>query len=370
MLACRYTVLAQAASLRYRRMSALLDLPSHLAPLQSLLERSLARVERVFDEQLVCDLPPVNRLCEHVERYRGKMLRPMLVVLCGLACKPAGASTNVEETSDSAVTEEHIAVAAVCEMIHMATLVHDDVLDEADTRRKGETVNRLHGNEAAVILGDYLFSAAYHLCSGIPGRVGRDASLQIAQTGMTLCAGELLQLDRRGDYSIDEPVYFEIVKRKTASLIATACRLGATLSEGQSGPHAASLHEVGLKLGIAFQIQDDLLDLTGNQEVVGKSLGKDVAMGKLTLPIIHHLAAAPALKRGQTLSILRQYGEFSQAPSELLRAALDATESIGYARTAARNLVIESKALLDQLPDSPAKVYLHAMADAVINRAW
>jgi octaprenyl-diphosphate synthase len=124
-----------------------------------------------------------------------------------------------------------------------------------------------------------------------------------------------------------------------------------------------------LKLGVAFQIQDDLLDLTGNQEVVGKSLGKDVALGKLTLPIIHHLATAPAIKRGQTLSILRQYGEFAQAPSELLRAGLDSTDSIGYARGIAQNLVAESKTLLDELPDSAAKVYLHAMADAVINRA-
>ncbi|MBC7771889.1 MAG: polyprenyl synthetase family protein [Pyrinomonadaceae bacterium] len=350
-------------------MPSLLDLPADLAPLQSLLERSLVRVERRFDEQLVCDLPPVNRLCEHVEQYRGKMLRPMLVVLCGLACRAADPASATDESNDSGVTDDHIAVAAVCEMIHMATLVHDDVLDEADTRRKGGTINRLHGNEAAVILGDYLFSAAYQLCSGIPGQVGRDASLLIGQTGMTLCAGELLQLEHRGDYSIDEPVYFEIVKRKTASLIAAACRLGATLSEGPGGPQAPRLDQVGLKLGVAFQIQDDLLDLTGNQEIVGKSLGKDVALGKLTLPIIHHLATAPAIKRGQTLSILRQYGEFAQAPSELLRVALDSTESIGYARGTAQNLVAESKVLLDELPDSAAKVYLHAMADAVINRA-
>ena len=355
----------------------MLELPETLLPLQGLLQRSLTRVERVFDRQLLSDLPPVNRLCEHVERYRGKMLRPMLVVLCGIAAHPKlsrGASPISASTEalfdDALVTDSHVAVAAVCEMIHMATLVHDDVLDEADTRRRGATVNRLHGNEAAVILGDYLFSAAYHLCSTVPGDAGREASLLIGHTGMTLCAGELLQLDRRGDYSLSEQVYFDIVERKTASLIATACRLGASLSEGQGGPLAARLHAVGLKLGVAFQIQDDLLDLTGEQEVVGKSVGRDVVLGKLTLPIIHHLAQATPTLRGRSLAVLRQSGDFDHPPTALLRDGLDATGSFGYARAAASRLVDDSKQILSELPDSPARAYLLMMADAVVNRAF
>ncbi|MGE3109542.1 MAG: polyprenyl synthetase family protein [Phycisphaerales bacterium] len=342
-------------------MSTLLELPERLLPLQSLIERSLARVDRVFDAQLQSDLPPVNRLCEHVERYRGKMLRPMLVVLSGLAADPRSGC------EDSAVTESHIAVAAVCEMIHMATLVHDDVLDEADTRRRGSTVNRLHGNEAAVILGDYLFSAAYHLCSTIPGDAGRRASLLIGQTGMTLCAGELLQLDRRGDFSLSEEVYFDIVQRKTASLIAAACSLGAWLSEGPGGRIAGSLHQIGLRLGVAFQIQDDLLDLMGKQEVVGKSVGRDVVLGKMTLPVIHHLSIASAGERGRTLMRLR---EGSDALAERLRSALSSTGSIDYSREVAVRLVDESKQSLLAMADSPARDYLMMMADAIVNRAF
>ncbi len=355
----------------------MLDMPEGLLPLQQLLQRSLARVERVFDRHLRSDLPPVNRLCEHIERYRGKMLRPMLVVLSGVAAAPVLARSEAGCGSgdgaifdDGLVSDSHIAVAAVCEMIHMATLVHDDVLDEADTRRRGATVNRLNGNEAAVILGDYLFSAAYYLCSSVPGDTGREASLLIGQTGMTLCAGELLQLDRRGDYSLSEEVYFEIVERKTASLIATACRLGASLSEGASGAMAPRLHAVGLRLGVAFQIQDDLLDLTGVQEVVGKSVGRDVVLGKLTLPIIHHLAQATPVQRGRSLAVLRQSGDFDRPPSGMLREAIESTGSLAYSRAVATRLVDESKVILGELPDTAARAYLLMMADAVVNRTF
>jgi len=221
-----------------------------------------------------------------------------------------------------------------------------------------------------VILGDYLISAAFHLSSSIPGDVGREASLLIARTGMTLCTGELLQLDRRGDYSLDEPVYFEIVDRKTASLIAAACRLGARLSESAGAEVADKLESAGRKLGVAFQIQDDLLDLTGVQEVVGKSLGKDVVLGKLTLPVIHHLAEASPTQRGRTLAILRQSGDFDRPPSDLLRGALESTGSLAYARQTAVTLVDESKRLIESLPATHARTYLLAMADAVVNRAF
>jgi len=358
-------------------MSSLLELPTELLPLQGLLAHALQRVEHVFDQQLRSDIPVVNRLCEHVERYRGKMLRPTLVMLSALAASPKGAQPALDaaggegDPADSSlITDSHIAVAAVCEMIHMATLVHDDVLDEADVRRRGATVNRLHGNEAAVILGDYLISAAFNLSSSIPGEAGRETSLLIARTGMTLCAGELLQLDRRGDFSIDESMYFEIVDRKTASLIAAACRLGARLTPGAAPAVADAMDSIGRKLGVAFQIQDDLLDLTGVQEVVGKSLGKDVVLGKLTLPVIHHLASASPMQRGRTLSLVSDSGEAKASHADQLRAALESTDSLTYARKAAETLVDESKRLIDALPPTLARGCLFAMADAVVNRAF
>ncbi len=345
-------------------MSALLDVPPELAGIQGTLADALARVEGRFNEALRPELPPVERLCRHVESYRGKMLRPAVVVLSGLA---AGAG----EGGGGEVTDAHITVAAVCEMIHMATLVHDDVLDEADTRRKGATVNRLHGNEAAVILGDYLFSAAYRLCSTLPGEVGRRTALLIGETGMALCSGELLQLHHRRDYSIDEPTYFEIVERKTASLIAAACRLGAEHS-GTSEDVAAGLERYGLRLGVAFQIQDDLLDLTGTESVVGKPLRRDVELGKLTLPLIHHLAAASQVQRGRTLGLIGAVPgvEGEREGVQALQAALGETGSIRHAREVAVGLVAEAKSALEVVEESAAKRFLMLMADAVVDRSF
>ncbi len=362
-------------------MPSLLDVHPDLQPVHDLMRRSLARVEQRFNDQVRCDLPPVQRLCQHVERYRGKMLRPTLVVLCALAARPAPELRT--PTSDvPPLSDDHITLAAVCEMIHMATLIHDDVLDEADTRRSGATLNRLHGNEPAVILGDYLFSAAYRLCSTLHGSLGRAAAILIGATGMTLCAGELLQLHHRENFSIDEPTYFEIVQRKTASLIAVACRLGAAHA-GADEPTAARFHDFGLNLGVAFQIQDDLLDLLGSASTVGKSVGKDVQLGKLTLPVIHHLAAAAPTERGRTLLLLRGFRESDPGSGvsgserdprtpipEPLIDALERTGSIDHARSVAQSLVDQAKRGLDPIPDTPAKRFLFNMADAVVTREF
>ncbi len=335
------------------------------------LSEAIDRVQREFEQALRSDLPPVQRLVEHLENYRGKMLRPALVILSGLAATPP--------LAESSTSPSHITIAAAIEMIHMATLVHDDVLDEADIRRKGATVNRLRGNEAAVILGDYLFSSAFRLCSSLNSQA---AALLIGQTGMTLCAGELLQLHHRENFSIDEPTYFEIVRRKTGSLIAVACRLGAM----QSGPGRgdgvgavgastdeipARMERVGMDLGVAFQIQDDLLDLTGNQSVVGKPLRRDLELGKLTLPVIHHLATATPEQRGRTLALLdtpHTEPGTSAAVSRALLEALETTRSIQHARDEAARLVARAKANLAALPETPARELLMVMADQVVTR--
>jgi len=337
-------------------MNTIVDLPESLIPLGELLADSMVRVRGIFDAQLRSDLPPVSRLCRHVEQYRGKMLRPTLVVVAGLA---AHARVGSSPRLDLLVTQEHLAIGAVCEMVHMATLVHDDVLDDADTRRRGQTVNRLYGNEAAVILGDYLIASAYHLCSRL---AGPRAALAVGRASTVMCSGELLQLHHRNDYSIDEPTYFEIVERKTAELIATAAHLGAAQS-GAEPDVCERLGDYGRHLGVAFQIQDDLLDLLGNESVVGKSVGKDLEKGKMTLPIIHHLANADPGQRARTLVSLGHGDDV-----EVVRAALDSTGSVVYARSAVERLVAQAKQAIDNLPDSAAKVMLVTMADAMAGR--
>jgi octaprenyl-diphosphate synthase len=336
-------------------MRGVLDLPPDLAPIADAVADALGRVETVFDAELASDLPPVDALCAHIERYRGKMLRPVLVCVWGLAADP----------SLGRLPDTHVTLAAVCEMVHMATLVHDDVLDEATVRRRGTTVNALRGNEAAVILGDYLIASAYRLCSTLPTP---EPALLIGRASQVMCAGELLQLHHRDDLSLDEATYFEILERKTAELIATACELGAAASAGTSDARAAA-RTFGRSLGLAFQIQDDLLDLTGDEATVGKSVGKDLEKGKLTYPLIHHLGAADPATRGRTLQLLRDRTDAAGRTPELL-ARLRETGSVDAARVRAESLVGDARLALASLPDSPARRVLLQMADAVVTRSY
>ncbi|MFO0874183.1 MAG: polyprenyl synthetase family protein [Phycisphaerales bacterium] len=358
-------------------MTALLPVAD--AQTAALLARELGEVEVIFERQLASDLPAVNSLCKHVERYRGKMLRPTLVLATGLATAGADGSggRSGEVRSDEGgfdgeadrrraaargtrgpVSPAHRTVAAVVEMIHMATLVHDDVLDEADVRRQGATVNHLRGNEMAVMLGDYLISNAFHLCSTIGDpRI----NLFLGETTNTLCEGELVQLHHRDNLSLDEATYFEIVRRKTAVLVGACCRLGASLS-GAGDEVVDAMRRFGLALGVAFQIQDDLLDLSGQPELVGKSLGRDLAKGKLTLPVILHLAGAGPRARSESIELIERRDAVA-----LLGRLVDGG-SIASARERAKALVDDAKSLLDVLADSPARDLLVALSDAIVAR--
>ncbi len=330
---------------------------SELAEIEQRVAAALARVEVLFDRQLASDLPNVAELCEQIARYRGKMVRPRLVVTTGMA-------TGSAVTHGGDVTEEHIILATVCEIVHMATLVHDDVLDEADTRRRGRTINRLRGNEPAVMLGDYLIAAAYHLCSTASNR---EASLLVGRAAMVMCEGELLQLHHREDFSLDLATYEEIVARKTGALIGLACRLGA-LASGAEQFVQNRLERFGVELGIAFQIQDDVLDLTSTTGMLGKSAGKDLDKAKLTLPLIHHLQVVGPTGRGTTLNVLAAAIEGDERAIERVRLALNETDSITFARDEAARHVGVARAEIEFLPPSPAKRHLELAASAAVNR--
>jgi octaprenyl-diphosphate synthase len=320
---------------------------SALSTLTACINPQLEAVDRLFEAELKSTLPSVNTLVKHVSRFRGKMLRPILVLLSG---KSAGELTNA-----------HVTIATVVEMVHMATLVHDDVLDEAELRRKGATINHLRGNEAAVLLGDYLISHSYHLCSSLDSQL---ASRTIARTTNEVCEGELLQIHNRNNIDLDETTYFDIISRKTASLCATCCQLGATLA-GASEDVVARLETYGRSLGIAFQIQDDILDIVGDVDTVGKTLGIDVEKGKMTLPMIHFLRTAPQEHRALLRSLLST-GDADKA--ERIRNLLLPTQSIQYARDRARQLVDKAQNAIAELPESEAKIVLQTMAQFVIAR--
>jgi octaprenyl-diphosphate synthase len=345
-------------------VQGVLEIPPDLASLGEFLGVALGRVSRRFDGHLASDLPAVDSLCRHVERYRGKMLRPSVLLLSGLAAHPARHLAPHAQIGD-----DHVTLAAVVEMVHMATLVHDDILDEAEVRRRGATINHLHGNEAAVILGDYLIASAYDLCSRLPTPGPARA---VARASAVLCTGELLQLHHRNDFSLDEATYLEIIDRKTAELVAVAAELGA----GQSGADATACRAMASfarSVGSAFQIQDDLLDLLGSADSVGKPTGKDLEKGKMTLPLIHHLAHARGPVRGRTLRLLAASREAEARHeaaniAEEVLAGVRETGSVEYTRARAGGFIEAGVESLARVPESPARRLLAAMARAVLSR--
>jgi octaprenyl-diphosphate synthase len=325
-------------------------MPTAITNITDCITHELRAVEERFNFELSSDLRCVNALVRHVSRFRGKMLRPCLVLLTGKACSP-----------NQTVGDVHITLATVVEMVHMATLVHDDVLDDAELRRKGATLNHLRGNEAAVLLGDYLISHSYHLCSSLQSQL---ASRLIAHTTNQVCEGELLQIDNRNNLELDEKTYFQIIRHKTAVLCAACCTLGASFA-GASQQVVDQLGTYGNCLGTAFQIQDDLLDILGDAGMVGKTLGSDVHKGKMTLPMIHFLRTAPVEHRAllRSLLISRDADKVEQ-----IRNLILPSPSIPYARETAQRLVNEAKQSLSGLTDSEPKRVLEMMADFVVTR--
>jgi len=319
--------------------------------LANLIAPQLQAVDELFARELVSDLPHVNQLVTHVAKFRGKMLRPMLVLLAGLA---AGEEENP-------LNHDHVTIATVVEMVHMATLVHDDILDGAEIRRRGATINHLHGNEAAVLLGDYLISHAYHLCSSLESQA---ASRMIAHTTNVVCEGELTQNFNRRNWKLDEKTYYLIIYRKTAALTEACTRLGAMQSTERQ-PWIDALALYGKQIGMAFQIQDDILDICGQQKTVGKSLGTDIEKGKLTLPMIHFLKHAAPQHRELLIGLLES-DEHDRI--ERVRQLISPSDSIAYARETAQRLVNEAIHALRILPKTEAREALIEAAHYVTAR--
>jgi len=318
-----------------------------LTELTECIAPQLAAVQKRFDTVLQSDLPCVTALVKHVARFRGKMLRPTLLLLSGRAT--------------GQLSDAHITLGTVLELVHMATLVHDDVLDEAELRRKGATINHLRGNEAAVLLGDYLVSHSYHLCSSLDSQF---ASLTIARTTNQVCEGELLQLQNRNNFDLDEKTYVQIIERKTAALCAVCCELGAHYA-GASADVVAQMRRYGMALGTAFQIQDDILDIVGDANTVGKTLGTDVEKGKMTLPMIHFLRTAPREHRKLLRSLLASR-EADKA--ERIRNLILPSGSVQFAHDYAAQIVARARAALATLPQTDARHTLDTMAEFVITR--
>lgn len=241
---------------------------SSLANIWAPIAADMHQVEQRLQEELQHSDPFIDQLARRSFRLGGKRIRPTLLLLSAQAV--------------GEVQQEHHILAAVVEMIHTATLVHDDVLDEADIRRHEETVNARWSNQTSVLLGDYLFTHAFYLASTLESTFG---CRTIGRATNQVCEGELLQTSASGDLRLSRADYFRMIEAKTAELCACSCQLGAHYAGG-SEQEVADLTSFGRHLGIAFQIIDDLLDLTGEETTVGKSLGTDLVNRKMTLPLI------------------------------------------------------------------------------------
>lgn len=315
-----------------------------LARLYAPIREPLDAVERRYREALSSDDEYISNLLEYIEDYSGKKLRPALLLLAGRACGEIG--------------EDHIILGVVAEMLHTATLVHDDILDDALLRRKRASINALAGNEVSVLLGDHIFSHAFEIsltCGSPDG--AREFSRAMART----CFGEIMQVHNRNNFELSERRYMEIIEGKTAELYATSAMLGAHYS-GANRETSRAFYDYGMNLGRAFQIMDDLLDLLGEEALVGKTLGSDVDKGKPTLPFIHHLQNVDDAGRERALQAAKD-GDRAK-----LLELLKTTESFKYAASMATGFVESAKQGLKVVPPGDMRELLNDVADFVLSR--
>jgi octaprenyl-diphosphate synthase len=323
-------------------------IPCSGVPSFRLIEAQLNRVRELINKQLTVSAKTddINRLIEYMNIRSGKMLRPGLVLLAGSAV--------------GRVTNEHIRVAAIVEMIHNATLLHDDVIDEGQKRRGLPTVNKLWGNESAVILGDFLLSRVFKICSDLEPKVIN----MIASTAARTCEGELRQVIQRHDLQLSEPEYIDIITEKSAAFFSSCCGVGALLAQA-SKKQVQSLEYFGLNAGIAFQITDDLLDITGNESKTGKTAGSDVNKNKLTLAIIHLLRVVDDKDRKKVYEALNQTDV--KGKDELLKM-LGRHNSLEYAHSQAQQFLDKALSALTSLKESGAKEALIETAKFMAGR--
>jgi len=318
-----------------------------LQTLYAPIRRELDQVEEVLYRELTSDYPFVDQLAKHGFRLGGKRLRPALVLLSAKA--------------SASLKPEHLQLAAAVELIHTATLIHDDVLDEATLRRHLDTVNARWNNETSILLGDYLFTRSIYIASGVDGSF---ACRAIGEAGQTMCQGELRQVESRGNFELGEDEYLDIISGKTAALTACCCRLGSHYAGAEAGV-CDSLTRFGQYLGLAFQVADDLLDVLGDEATVGKSLGTDLLKEKPTLPLIRLLNQVSGQDRAEVLDVLSRSGNHR---GEALRPWLDRFDAITYARDKAFSFSRRAAEELSVLAPSPARDALGGLTDFVVNR--
>lgn len=332
----------------------MLDTVTSIPPLNRILapiEKQFEEMEQVIEDVIQSKEELMSDVVEHVRGFRGKRLRPALVLLAG-QCFSADKNR-----------EDQAVLAAVTELIHTCTLIHDDIIDKADTRRNSESFNKKWDNNVAVIFGDYLFSKAFSMTVQLEDSVLRQ---RLAEVISDLCEGEMMQLHGRNNSYMDEEFYHNMILLKTATFLGCCTGMGARLS-GASPEQVEKMDRAGELLGCAFQIVDDCLDLMGDEGVMGKSLGTDLSTGKFTLPLIKlidYLSPEEITHIKQLFSA----GQGYQAKAMILEKIKE-TNVIDQAWEEANRCTEEALRIFEELPESDAKRSLIQLAQYLIYRS-
>jgi octaprenyl-diphosphate synthase len=314
-----------------------------------LVRGDLNKVEREIGLESISSVDAITYIGQYLQTGGGKRLRPMLVLLSG---KLFGQSTP-----------ELIRMAAVVEMIHTATLVHDDVIDMAKTRRGRPSINVVWGNHTSVLAGDWLYMQAFQVALRERNFPILDILINLTQM---MVEGELLQLDRIGKIGVTEADYMELIDRKTASLFSACARLGA-ITQNASSETEARLGEYAWNLGIAFQLIDDILDFTSREKILGKPVGNDLREGKVTLPLIYALETADSDERKRVETVLAD-GNYDQVPFAKILQILTRHNTIERARERAQSFADKARQIIHEFPDSPYQRALLAVTQMVTDR--
>jgi len=312
------------------------------------VEQHLTLFDRHFREALRSRIGLVDLVTRYIVRQKGKRVRPILVLLSAELC--------------GGINERSYRGATLVEILHTATLVHDDVVDNSDTRRGLASINAIWKNKIAVLMGDYLLSR------GLLLSLDHDdfGFLKItSQAVRRMSEGELNQIARARKLDMHETGYLKVIGDKTASLLSTCCEIGATSATVDPGRHHL-LRDYGEAVGMAFQIRDDILDYIGRRSITGKPTGLDLSEKKLTLPLIHSLTLAPRAEGKAVLGMIRDGGK--KLKERDVVAFVNRYGGITYALECARAYARRAQELIAEFPDSPAKTSLHAFADFVIER--
>src|SRR5580700_8509810 len=314
-----------------------------------LVRADLALVEREIGLESVASVDAVTYINQYLQSGGGKRLRPILVLLCGRL---------FGKTHPGLVR-----MAAVVEMIHTATLVHDDVIDIAKTRRGRPSINVVWGNHTSVLAGDWLYMQAFQVA--LRERSFPVLDLLIGLTQM-MVEGELLQLERIGKIAVTEADYMELIDRKTASLFSACAKLGAIV--GGAGDSAeSSLGDYAWNLGIAFQLIDDVLDFTSREKILGKPVGNDLREGKVTLPLIYALESAEPEERRLVETVLAD-GNYDQVPFGKILQTLHRHSGIERAQDRAKTITENARAIIRGFADSPYQRALLAVTNLITDR--